>query len=612
MLSLDPTWLAAAVPEGLVLVGPKADIEVAFEADPGRLERAAGLIAAGIEGGALAELGGASGEEEADLVARLAAEGALKERAAPAVLAAHEGTTLAEAVLAAYEDETVAHLVWTGDELLVLPSGLSGRPLRRTLRAFIAGFHSHLRLRAYAHLTLRRRRTLWGDLPAPEAAERAAELSAGLDQDSIHVIELHDGRAASVSVDGLDHLGGHAPHRLGPVTSVRAGGRAAGGQPLFLASSRYALPNLRFPEADRRLAMGLGLTEQEADLVARAEAVERYAAGDAAAHELHRASGSELDGAVDPDALCRYNRRQYEERFADERYDPEARCLWVQAQTDGDSPRWVTAESVFYPFGDPATGGGLPPASSSGVAAHTEPAAARRGALEELVERDAFMWHWVQRVQRERIDQRGLDVRAAGLVSAFEAGGHRVDLVNLTLDTWPVVLCAVHHERALRITAACRADPRAAAAKSLQEAAATGLWPRGAERNARLSPEELLGPRDHLDFYAGEENLHAAEFLHTSPDVISFDELEAGEGAIEELVASIGQPLSVDLSSPATAPFRVFRALVPGMIPISFGYDREPLGMERLAEPKTAPDGRALGSSLDLRQAGPIMPHPFA
>jgi hypothetical protein len=67
----------------------------------------------------------------------------------------------------------------------------------------------------------------------------------------------------------------------------------------------------------------------------------------------------------------------------------------------------------------------------------------------------------------------------------------------------------------------------------------------------------------------------------------------------------------VELSSAATAPFRVVRALVPGLIPLSFGYDREPLGMELLGRPRHTIDGRRLGSELALETAGPLLPHPF-
>jgi len=50
---------------------------------------------------------------------------------------------------------------------------------------------------------------------------------------------------------------------------------------------------------------------------------------------------------------------------------------------------------------------------------------------------------------------------------------------------------------------------------------------------------------------------------------------------------------------------------VPGLVPFSFGYDREPLGMPRLGEPKRLADGRIVGRMVDMVRAGPYVPHPF-
>jgi hypothetical protein len=76
-------------------------------------------------------------------------------------------------------------------------------------------------------------------------------------------------------------------------------------------------------------------------------------------------------------------------------------------------------------------------------------------------------------------------------------------------------------------------------------------------------------------------------------------------------VKAVDEALLVDLTTPRTAPFHVARALVPGLVPISFGYDREALGMERLARPARTLDGRTLGAALPALGDRPILPHPF-
>jgi hypothetical protein len=74
----------------------------------------------------------------------------------------------------------------------------------------------------------------------------------------------------------------------------------------------------------------------------------------------------------------------------------------------------------------------------------------------------------------------------------------------------------------------------------------------------------------------------------------------------------VDQPIVVDLTTPRSQPFHVARAVVPGLVPIAFGHDREPLGMPLLARPRRGPDGARLGRELDLATAGPLPLHPFA
>ena len=77
-------------------------------------------------------------------------------------------------------------------------------------------------------------------------------------------------------------------------------------------------------------------------------------------------------------------------------------------------------------------------------------------------------------------------------------------------------------------------------------------------------------------------------------------------------LGGVAAPLAVDLTGPATAPFAVVRLLVPGLVPMTFGWDGEPLGMARLGAPVDTADGRRLGRRLDLEALGPLLPHPFA
>jgi ribosomal protein S12 methylthiotransferase accessory factor len=266
---------------------------------------------------------------------------------------------------------------------------------------------------------------------------------------------------------------------------------------------------------------------------------------------------------------------------------------------------------VFFPFFDPERRRHLPPTSSSGVAAHPSHAEASSRAFRELVERDHFMWTWVQGVSRERIDPGTLPPEAERLVALVESAGHEVDLVNLTLDVHPVILCAAHSASSLYLGCACHPDPLRAIIKALEEAT-TSLEVERTDPEERPAATDVRGPLDHERFYQHEDGVADAAFLFSSPETIGLADIPRFFEPVEERLAHIGEPLTVDLSSPRTRPFRVMRAIVPGLIPISFGWDQEPLGMSRLVEPKTTADGVAVGRRLDLAQAEPIIPHPFA
>ena len=126
-----------------------------------------------------------------------------------------------------------------------------------------------------------------------------------------------------------------------------------------------------------------------------------------------------------------------------------------------------------------------------------------------------------------------------------------------------------------------------------------------------VAPADVRTPRDHLALHRDPDAIARAAFLTASPDVIDVREIPRGAAPLDAVTA-VGEPLLVDLSSPATEPFTVVRAIVPGLVPQSFGFDREPLGLAALAAPRTTRDGRILGATLDLEAAPPIAPHPFA
>jgi ribosomal protein S12 methylthiotransferase accessory factor len=606
-----PGRLIAAVDDGLVACGPEANIEVGIDAPrSARLGLLSALTGSEVTPTAIAEEADTEIEDAVALIERLLDHEILVQ--SPAGIEPPEGESLVEAVLAAAQDKPVASRVWTAEELLVLPEDADATLARRAVRAFVAGMLDQTRLRAYAYVANWLEATAWGDRPPPEQAAAALDLAAGLDPNAVHVIQLHQGKVDTIAADRAGVVGAGESHRLGTVVLEIVSQLDYGPR---VCSARFAIPNLRNPGGEEgRVSRGVAEEESLARLIARAEAAERYAAGDAGAHDLVRARERDLEGAVSTDQTYLRNRRQLAEPGATAEPDPDDPILWVRASTASGETRWLPAELVFFPFDDPdVLRPMLPHVNSSGVAAHSTREAAIARALAELAERDAFMWTWVQRLSRERIDERTLPEDTRSLAAAVRGLGFEVHLVNITLDVLPVILCVALSDGWIVPGAAAGRDPTAAATKALTEAAViTSISTEAQPQGPPIAAEEVATPAEHMRFHHDAGLAEEDAFLFSNDERIALDEIGASGAAEVDAARAVGEPLFVELTTPATQPFSVVRAVVPGMIPITFGFDTEPLGLPRLAEPRVTLDGRHVGRTLDLSNAGPLVPHPFA
>ena len=456
--------------------GPDQEIEI--ELDSGLEANLAALevLDGDPDRAALADALGATSSQAGEILGTLVDAGAIVadgagEEVAGAVV------PLAEVVRAAVLGELGPRgedgpTVATAEELLMLPAGLGAPLTARALRAFVAGVEPDLRLRAYCEVARSGVPAVLGDLPDPHAAERALDQAhrEGAPSD-LRTVHIETGITATVDPDRLERLGCDRPHRLGPLLTLTDGSERMPDPSLHLCSAHFALPNLGFPHTGPRLASGRSSDPELAAVIARAEAAERYGGGDPAPHELHRALESELRAPpLHVDLIHRPNARQLAGETGIVAYDPSLPHTWIEgAEADG-TRRSVPAGAVFYPFEDPERRDVICPATSSGVAAHSDPDEARRRALAELIERDAFMWTWIQRVSREHVDKATVDATLGERMTAVEATGLSVALVNLTLETLPVILCVLHGEATLSMGMACERDPGNAATRAFDEA----------------------------------------------------------------------------------------------------------------------------------------------
>ena len=522
-----------------------------------------------------------------------------------------EGVELISAIRALQTGDRLPEVFWTAEACWALPEGAPRDVTVDAVRACIGG-GSRLKLAAYGYALRVSRATVVGDLPSTAAQRSALEEAGRLDRRLLQIINVITGQVEAAEPTGVLR----SALRIGRAQVVQTSQElraASAGLPVTCYSASYAHPNPALAStSDVLLGWGTADDPGLADRRARAEAFERFASGDVRSAQLVRSRVNALDApAITPPELMRFTARQ----LAIHRlraWAPEDALVWVRGERIDGSRCWLPAENVFYPFLDPSMPSPCGYATSSGVAAHASPDTSLELAILELIERDAIMWTWIQRVSRERLDPSALPAPCHDLMDHLRRRGFAVTFVNITLDTAPVALCLVSNSHELSVGAAARMDLTEAMQKSLIEAASV-LWSErpGRGNGPHMQPSAVRRMTGHVELYRSKKWTTEAIFLGASTDLMDPRDVSVRRASLLDLIGTPRRIARVRLSRVANSGLEVTRAFVPGLVPLSVGWDKEPLGMPRLHSPIAACDGRTLGVELDPEEIGPVLPHPL-
>ncbi|MEA3194288.1 MAG: ribosomal protein methylthiotransferase accessory factor [Betaproteobacteria bacterium] len=365
---------------------------------------------------------------------------------------------------------------------------------------------------------------------------------------------------------------------------------AGGGEPPF------ALGMAKFSDAIDETDAGWGRARDP--LLAHdktfAEAWERR--GCATPGGVYLARGAELRDRQHPGQIVSYRPAQHARHGFPFRPYSDGRLHGWKDATDCETgnPVPVPAECVYYRDRLPAKlrRSSCTSANSSGVAAAHEREQALERAVLELVERDAFMAAWLERRKTAVIARGSLPRTLRARIAALESIGWRVVLKDLSRGFAPVVLAFGQHigRGMTSVTAHAAFDPEAAADHALSELESmVYLWLAGA-RPARTTPNAVRAPLDHGALYAQRRYFRRADHLAVGsakrPLAAVGEGLPRRWSGLRSLLLSRGHRLlCVDLTPEGarlpgdSRPLHVVRALVPGLLPITFGYGCEPLGL---------------------------------
>ncbi|MBI5790276.1 MAG: YcaO-like family protein [Rhodocyclales bacterium] len=369
---------------------------------------------------------------------------------------------------------------------------------------------------------------------------------------------------------------------------------------------------------DGEWSWGHAVDPRLAHLKANAEALERLACGTAGS--LLPGRMADFDRAIPPDAIAAYLPGQYRRpAFPFARHEDQALAHWAMAEDVIDGHRVaVLADFVYFapalpePVGKPHSS-----ASTSGVAAHPSRAEAMETAVLELVERDAFMTAWLSGQSLPTIARSGLPATIRYRLDQLQRKGFEVTVKDISRHWAPVLmLFAQSHALGItRVAAAAGFEREGVLDHALAELEA-GLACAANHRPDPLTPCDVVLPADHGRLYRQKRYYRRADFLAQDASVITLDqagsETPQNWPALLDAIAARGHRLLwIDLTVPGSAlaqgrqPLVVGRAIMPGLVPINFGYGTEALGLPRAREHLFHPGRRPSGFR-------PLFPHPFA
>jgi ribosomal protein S12 methylthiotransferase accessory factor len=375
---------------------------------------------------------------------------------------------------------------------------------------------------------------------------------------------------------------------------------------------------------------GAGLTRSEAAAAAVGEALERYSATYVPHERIVVASARELgDEAVAPKRFALFSASQHAESgFPFRPFTERTRVPWIAGYSLPDRRHaWVPAELVFLGDSVPAGEERIGHATSSGMACAEQPDDACVRGLCEVLERDAFMVVWANRLSLPRLDWTAHEPITALDRRLFAPLGLEYAAIDLSLfHRLPSVLAIVRAPAgfpgALGVGAGTAPTIERAWWKALSEAFAA----RAASAKLALLDERAPGAdhpvasfEDHILQYADHGRAAATAFLDASRERVPVGSVPSLDGSspaghvaalCDRVEAAGSSACAVDVTSPDVSALglTVVKVLAPELSALDVLHRARFLGGRRLYS--AACDAGLRAHPLAEDDVNPD-PHPF-
>jgi ribosomal protein S12 methylthiotransferase accessory factor len=403
--------------------------------------------------------------------------------------------------------------------------------------------------------------------------------------------------------------------------------------PPYLYTATLSHFDFRTAEKADRVGAGKGRTEKEAIASAIGEAVERYCGFQWDYHRTFLAKWNDIQAAAIPaEDFVLYSEQQYLSKdWPYARWKKDGDVTWINGiELPSQKAIAVPAGLVYLVHPAPRAEDFFAQATSNGLAAGATLESAVLGGLCELMERDALLITWMNRLPTVELELS----HAGGVVEAI----HRhyayfsvdVRCFLLPSDLPASVVMAVSFDPdpskpAQVVGLGCHPNPEIALTKALFELcqgrpSETARFRDNPPRERLNRYEDVSTLDDHSAFAALAERRDEFAFLWARGTKARASDLPNPSGGnaghdleycVRSLTAKGCRVAYVDLTLPDVAghDFHVVRTIATGLHPIHFGYGEERLGGRRLFEvPQQLGFADRKRTEADLNPC----PHPLA
>jgi len=341
-------------------------------------------------------------------------------------------------------------------------------------------------------------------------------------------------------------------------------------------------------------ACGRDENDKLAKTKAIAEAVERYASSQIPIGSI-KGSYKEVESAILPQTLIQISQSRLNKIGWLDRFNECNKYLWSRGYEyfSGMTVK-ILMDLVCYPYYPDYPH--IFVANSTGVATHRSIELAIEAATLELIERDAFIVHWLLKKPPRRIKIKSLPTKFNNYVNWLKVNSSSFYLLDFGIDSVPVFgSMAILEGIGLWVSAAADCDPNKAINKAIQELIASIATKSSLSQDFAM-PEKIQRVSDHEALYRLPRYQQNAMFLTKGDELSWGDVLEKYRhiiGSITncvDLLRDLNEPLYIIKlqcdTQEAIAPeqFVTVRVLSPYFVPFYFGEDLIPDASNRLQD----------------------------